>query len=1197
MSLSKCLIRFVLCSVCVLFLAASAHAQFKASIQGTVLDPQGNAVIRAKVTATNQATGVSRDTVTSAEGFYRVGELPPGIYTVTVEVAGFKTSTSKDITVDAEIPRGLNVTMEVGGITEQVTVTAGAEGSLQTEDANITSTITNRAIESMPVFGRDPYELLRLTPGIAGDGSRNGSGLSVGFPNGHGANSGGGSGGTGGSNTAIFQTENQQPISANGQRVTSNDYLVDGVSVNSLQWGGAATITPSIDAVQEITVLAVDYDATDGRSSGAHIKAVTKSGTNQFHGGGFFQYQTPGLNAFNKFNGFNASAGTRDPVVRDQNAFRQFGGDLGGPVLKDKLFFFFNYEGLRDNSVTFQNGWVDLPGFDSLVLGARPGTPVATILSSAGLAPRVSQVLPTTCATFPSGTCQVVGPNQINIGSPGGTYGTYINSFGSATNPANLVGGGLTQTPEFSFAQIVLPQTQSGDQYFARGDYVRGRNTFSVATFLTYSSLFNAQGQAQGRPMSDVNSKRFSPSGFLSWTTTISPTLTNEARFNFTRFGFNQLTSNPQTNYAIPFVEVQNAFPGFGDRIRYGSPQGSGSPGIFAENTFAYRDMVSKVHGQHVFRFGAEGAREQDNDNTDIGAARPDMVFQGPWNFANGTPIFEQIVVNPLTGGAPQTARYYRTTDYGFFFQDDWKFRPNLTFNLGLRYEYFTPPTEARGHLANIIPAPGPNGLLNAVGVNPDHMWESSKRNVGPRLGFAWSPKSLPALGKDLNNRLVVRGGFGIAFDRFDDIAFINTRNNPPFEGSYGLCCGTAGPPGDGFGTPFDNGQITFATANANSPLAYPANAALATSINPATNLPNILPGQGAPDVYAALTANLSGAETSLMPSPYVYLYSMQIQYGFPRNWFATLGYQGSSSHKLLRIKDLKYFYQTQNPDVNNVFTFTPDTNANFNALNAGLQHRFAGGFSVDTLYTYSKSLDELSFEGPGFVTNQTYPIDLSKEYGPSDYDMTHNLRVTGIWELPIFRDRHNLMGDVVGGWQFSGDFQFHSGFPWTPVASNTCPVIGTNGLCPIRPIGYSGGASTSQATDSFLAPATSNFPNGATSYFALATSTQPNVIPLPGIGRNSFRGPRFSQFDLSLAKQFGLPTMPFFGEGAKIQLRMDAINAFNKLNLEPFVFGSASTTVSFGNNNGVPVPNPQFGVATGGLAGRVLQLQARFVF
>jgi hypothetical protein len=204
---------------------------------------------------------------------------------------------------------------------------------------------------------------------------------------------------------------------------------------------------------------------------------------------------------------------------------------------------------------------------------------------------------------------------------------------------------------------------------------------------------------------------------------------------------------------------------------------------------------------------------------------------------------------------------------------------------------------------------------------------------------------------------------------------------------------------------------------------------------------------------------------------------------------------------------------------------------------------------------------------------------------------------VVGLWELPILRNRHDLAGNVLGGWQLNGDFQFHSGFPWTPVANNTCPVIGTNGLCPIRPIGYNGGVGGSQSTDSFISPATSNFPNPATSYFDLATTTSPDVIPEPGIGRNSFRGPRFSQFDFSLVKQFGLPTMRFLGEGAKLQLRIDAINAFNKLNLQPFIFGSASTVVSYGNNGNVPVPNPQFGLATGGLAGRVVQLQARFSF
>ncbi|MGH9741057.1 MAG: carboxypeptidase regulatory-like domain-containing protein, partial [Candidatus Acidiferrum sp.] len=290
-------------------LASSAQAQFKASVQGTVTDPNGGVVSNATVTVKNPQTGLSRETVTSSAGFYRISELAPGNYSVTVKAAGFKESTTNNVIVAAELPRGFDVQLQIGEVNQQVTVTA-AGGGLQTEDANITGTITNEQLQRLPVFGRDPYELLKITPGIAGDGSRSGAGQSVGFPNGHGANSGGTSGGTGGSNTAIFQTENQQPISANGQRVTSNDYLVDGVSVNSLQWGGAATLTPSIESVQEITVLSVDYDATDGRSSGAHIKVVTKSGTNQFHGAGFFQYQSPGLNAYNKFNGFNANSDT-----------------------------------------------------------------------------------------------------------------------------------------------------------------------------------------------------------------------------------------------------------------------------------------------------------------------------------------------------------------------------------------------------------------------------------------------------------------------------------------------------------------------------------------------------------------------------------------------------------------------------------------------------------------------------------------------------------------------------------------------------------------------------------------------------------------------------------------------------------------------------------------------------------------------
>src|ERR1700719_1271122 len=338
------LVLFCLCAV-------PAYAQFKASMQGTVTDPQGNAVAAAKVTITNQATQASYDAVTNNQGFYRINELPPGNYTVNVEASGFKKSISKDVVVEAEQPRGFDVSLQVGTASETVTVVAPDVG-LQTEDANITGTITQQQIERLPQFGRDPYELVRLSPGVFGDGARLGDGRSAGFPNGAGANNG--SGGPGASNQSIFATENEQPISSNGQRVTANDYTIDGVSVNSLNWGGAAVITPTQESVQEITVLSNDYAAEDGRNAGAHIKVVTKGGTNEFHGSGFFLYETPGLNAFNKFNGFNPGVGF-PPTTRVDNNFRNFGGSVGGPIVHNKLFFFFAYEGLRSTNTTFDN--------------------------------------------------------------------------------------------------------------------------------------------------------------------------------------------------------------------------------------------------------------------------------------------------------------------------------------------------------------------------------------------------------------------------------------------------------------------------------------------------------------------------------------------------------------------------------------------------------------------------------------------------------------------------------------------------------------------------------------------------------------------------------------------------------------------------------------------------------------------------
>jgi hypothetical protein len=1170
------LLRLAIPALLLVLFASNAQAQFQATVQGTVTDAKGAVVQGAAVTLIDPSTQVTKTTTTSAEGFYRFAEVAPGTYTVTVEAKGFEKNVADHVIVSGELARGLDITLTVGQVTQSVTVNADNGPELQSEEGSIEGTITNQEVQRLPSFGRDPYELLRFAPGVFGDGARSGLGLSVGFPNGPGAN--GGTGGPGGSNTALYQTENQQSISANGQRITSNDYMVDGVSVNSLQWGGAAVITPSPESVQEITVLASDYDAGDGRNSGAHIKVVTKAGVNQFHGAGFFQYQTPGLNSDNKYNGYNFGPNTFDPPVRDENAYRQFGGNLGGPIVKDKLFFFFNYEGLRDNNTNYQDEWVDTPQFDSLLAGYSPGTPVSTTLSDPGIAPRVKQVLPVSCANFPV-PCQVVG-NAVNVGSPTGSYGTYLSGNPQGSCPNNIeCGAGLTNVPEFEYAQIYVPQTTSGNQYNARADYNMGRSIFSVNTFFTTYNQLSADASAQARPMADYNSDRFTPSGFLGWIFNVSPTMVNEARFNFTRWAFNEISSNPQIDWAIPRTEIQNAVP-MGQHIVFGAAQGDTSPGVYAENTFAFRDVLSKIHGQHAFHFGFEAVRLEDNDDL-LGGGRPDVVFQQPWNFANGTPVYEAVEVNPLTGAPPSAARAYRKSQYGLFFQDDWKLRPNLTVNLGLRWDFDAPPTDANGHLANILPGSSPvTGLQSAVAVNPGKMYNSDYHNFGPRLGFAWSPTRF-------HSNAVVRGGFGMAYDSYDNNSFDNTRDNPPFVASYGICCG-------GPGASVNSDFLYTLGTNPRSPQSYPANTALALGLDPTTNLPIIGPGGSAPNVYG---------NPQNFPNPYIYLYSLQIQYALPDNWVAIAGYQGSSSHGLLRIKNLQYFYQNPSPLIGAVFQFTPDTNANYNALLTELKKNFKNGFLIDAQYTYSKSIDEVSAEGPGYGTNQTYPTDLATERGPSDYDSTHNFRVVGLYDLPIFRDQSNWQGRILGGWEINGDFQFHSGFPWTPVATNDCNLtLGAATICPFRPIGVYTQPNNNHDTSAFLPNGLdNNFPSGSTAYYNVTTGG------FPAFNRNSERGPRFSQFDFSFVKSFGLPTMKFVGESSKIQLRMNVYNAFNKLNLAPFTFQSQSTTVAYGNvtpcgtpgNPPIcnPIANPNFGIATLGLAGRVVELEGRYVF
>jgi hypothetical protein len=1146
------LARIALCGLFIFCAMIAAQAQFRAGVQGTVSDSSGALVPDAKVTLKDIETGKTQETTTSGEGFYRVTGLAPGKYLLTVEKAGYKKSVSENVSVTAETIQGVDVVLEIGEITATVTVADEAVQQLETENANVEKGITTPEVKRLPQIGRDPYELIRLTPGVFGDSSRSPNGNAAGLPN---------SPGPGGSNNSIFQPENQPQISANGQRISANNFQIDGVSVNSLSHGGAAVVTPNQESVKEIQISSSTYSAEDGRNSGAQIKVVSQNGTNDFHGSAFLKYNSPKLNAFNKYpNDFG-----RGRTERVERFFRQFGGSLGGPLYlphfgeggpsvhsgKNRAFFFFSYEGLRESTNSLATGYVETPQFRQAVLSARSGV-TAAILGSSGIQPRIAGILTPSCADLNSNIpCQVVA-GGLDIGSLSGGLGQYI-PF------SNLGGGGLDGIPDIQRVIIAEPRNNRPNQYNARFDFnPTSKDQVTFSTYLTRSFIVSGEAGAAARPQADITTSPHNTAFAVLYNRTISATLLNEARFNFTKFAFNEIESSSETNFGIPRVEIESLFRD-GSRIRFGANQSETTPGIFSEKTLEFRDIVSNVRGNHGLKFGVEFRPELDDDNLN-GAARPLYTFAGLFNFANDTPLFYQIDANPTTGGPANAQRNFRTRDYALFVQDDWKVRPNLTLNIGLRYEYFGILSEKNSQVANFIF--GPNGGLSGSKVEPtSQLYNPDRNNFAPRFGFAYSPKYF-----SLQEKLVLRGGFGVSYNRIPGVVFSNTRGNPPFFARYAICCGTAA---TDFGTPFVGGQILYVLGRSSSPFSYPANPALAVGIDPATGAP---PNRTV-EIYGALP------ET---PVPYVYVYSLEAQYALPLKLTATVGYQGSSSHKLIRLVNQRFVQPVipANYFASAVFIPTPDVNANYNAMNARLTRRFARGFQFDVLYRWAKSIDTLSNEGPGAVTNQTFPQDLRQERGPSDFDVRHSLNVSGLWDLPFLRNRRDFVGKAFGGWTIDGILTAHTGFPWTPHTGQCVRSANSNDfVCPSRPPRYFGGALNDTSNDAFTRPF-GNFPGGGLLYF---DPNNPNGALPPGIGRNSFRGPRYFAVDLSLGKRTGVPA--FLGEGSFLEFKANFFNAFNNLNLAPFGFFSP------------PVDSRDFGRAQNALAGRVVELQARFNF
>jgi Carboxypeptidase regulatory-like domain/TonB dependent receptor len=1137
--------------------ATAVWAQFNAGIQGVVTDTTGAIVPGATVKITNLETNKTQSAVTSGEGVYRISGLAPGRYKVTAEREGFRKKELESVVINAETIQGVDLSLEPGQLSDVVTVSAETTATLQTESANVDRGLSEREIRSLPQFGRDPYELARLAPGVFGQGARAAGGGAVNLPN---------TTGPGGSGFSIFQVENVVPISANGQRVSANNFTIDGVSVNSLSWGGAAVVTPNQESVKEVRVASTSFSAEDGRNSGAQIKVISQNGTNQLHGSGFFKYNDPGLNSFNKFGGTTSNPLVNAPLVRNENRFRQFGGSLGGPVFlprfgqggkayysgKDKLFFFFSYEGLRQRTNNTFNTWIETEQYRNQVITQRPNSVTAKVLSAGG-PPRLVQLLPSSCLVFTNATernnrCRDVN-GGLDLGSLTGAAGQYT----------SLTGGGFDGVPDVVFAQLLAPASNRGDQYNLRFDYnYSEKHNFAFSSYFTKRIDLGSDRDAQTRQASDLRNAPFNSSAMVTWNYTVSPRILNEARFNYTRFSSDQLSENSDVNFGIPRVEVEQHLPSELGRIRWGANRSEATPALFAQNTFDFRNVLSMSLGNLAAKYGVEIRREQSNSNL-LGGARPLYSFAGLFNLANDAPIFQSINADPNTGLPANAQRYVRFSDYSLFGQHDWKARPNLTLNLGLRWEYFTPPRDKSGQLSNLFL--GPNGLFDSQLRVVDQLFNPDRNNFGPRFSFAYSPKLF-------KEKMVWRGGFGVAYNRTPGAPFNNTRGNPPFFARHNICCGSAT-------NPFFGGQILYAIGASNDINSYPVNPMLATGIDPVTG--------GVRDRTVEVYATPEN-----QPNAYVYTWSLDTQYELPLAMTATLGYQASAGHKLNRIVPYNLLFD-RNPDFAPVFVIQPDVNSNFHAMNATLSKRFGKGFQFQANYRWSKSIDTLSFEGPGAPTNQTNPSNLASERGPSDFDVTHYFMLSGLWELPIFRGRKDAIGSLLGGWQLSGILTRNTGFPWTPVLGQSLVQPSGENLGTTRPTLYRGGALDDTSDEAFTRPG-GNFPGGGATFFSttvIRDSTGASTLALnpPGIGRNSFRGPQYFSVDLSAHKQFAIPKL--LGEGAKLELRANFFNAFNMLNLTAFGFNTASTDVR----------NQNFGRATSGLSGRVVEFQARFSF
>ncbi len=1022
------------------------------SISGTVKDRQGGAIGGASVKATNQSTTNERNSKTDSAGDYNLAQLTPGRYKVRIEAAGFSPLEAM-VDVGASLSTKFDPTVEVKGTTEAVTVIGDVIAAVQTDSAQISTVVTTKQLLEMPSLTRNPYDFVAVAAGAAPSSDGRGVGYAV-----------------------------------NGQRSASGNYMLDGGENNDTFVAGVAQIVP-LDTVQEFTLQTSNFTAEFGRGAGFVANVVTKSGSNQFHGS-LYEFNR---NSSAAANTFDNNANSQSKPIFNRN---QFGFSAGGPVIKNKLFFFAGSEWIRVRSSRPVGYFVPT---QELINISAPGTKAifAAYPVPAGLS--TSNVRRRTVTPFGSQT-----PVAINA---------FAQVF--RNGPFDAGAGQPQDTLVTNF----------------RGDYnINEKTSMFVRYAYQDSNQFASVNQAYSAKL-DQPSLTSNHNALINVTRTWSPSFLSETRLAYNRF-------NGPTN---PLVPGPSGFPGFSGTGDIGGINLPGGSSIFGgpQNIYQFYQSFSKNLGKHQIKAGMQYV--QLRDNRSFGAYQNAVaVFANTQSFVNGNISRYTIAINPkgqLPGTivpapffAPSFTRHYRYNEPSFFVQDVWKVSRRLTVNAGLRYEYFgvlhSPGEEQRldanfyyGTGSTIQQRVATGAFARTLDKNDGKFYNPDYKNFAPRFGIAYD---LFGTGKT-----VLRGGGGVFYDRNFGNAVFNAIQNPP---SY---------------------ATTFVTN-------VPATAALLTNqYAPLGTAPLALRGTSARHLDENLKTAYTSTWNVTLEHSFLSNYLGSMSYVGSRG---DRLYSLNNLNRLGSGQFVGRPGQRLNATAASINSRGNDGFSNYQALQMKVASRFnkATGLGYEVNYTWSHSIDNNSnFFGDdgldqpiGFGFIDAFNPQIDK--GNSAFDIRHRVAASFVWEIPWMSKASNpIARNTLGGWSVAGVLNFQTGAPFSLADSNVGDYTGAENTRPV----YVGGANNYSRIADASKPNYFNYLNINQAYTddgdcittAKPFQCAPSVNgPFKNIlGRNTFRRPGTQFHNIVISKSVNLPR-----EGMKLQFRSEFYNIFNHSNL-----------------------------------------------